>query len=267
MIDFIGTVVMTAGLTAGGVVVIVILVLILAIMGIGYYAYRRIRKKVREFSLAVLGTANILKGLQNVDKESEITPKSVSAATSIYLPNIMRDFPDFHYDEMKRRAENVLTSYLRSVEEQNDAKLTEGTNELKSKLKLRIDMLKDASRREYFQNIKIHRTEICNYRKAKGRCSVVFQTSVQYNYWLEQDGKVTDGARDKLRQSKYNVEMIYIQDRDIVENLEDAGIAMNCPNCGAPLPKLGAKKCAYCDSPVMEFSIRTWNFSDVQEVR
>ena len=184
MIDFIGTVVMTTGLMTGGVVVIVILVLILAIMGIGYYAYRRIRKKVREFSLAAFGTANILKGLQDVDKESEITPKSVSAATSLYLPNIMRDFPDFHYDEMKRRAENVLTSFLRSVEEQNDDKLTEGTNELKNKLKLRIDMLRDAGRREYFQNTKIHRTEISNYRKTKGRCSVIFQTSIQYNYWL-----------------------------------------------------------------------------------
>ena len=266
MIGFIGTVVMAAELTAGGVVAIVVLVLALAVMGTGYYAYRRIRRKLTDLSLMAFGTSNILKGLQKVDKESEITPKSVSAATSIYLPNIMRDFPDFHYDEMKRRAENVLTSFLRSVEEQNEAKLTEGTSELKSKLKLRIDMLKDAGRREYFQNIKIHRTEICNYRKTKGRCSVIFQTSVQYNYWLEQDGKVTDGARDKLRQSKYNVEMIYIQDRDIVENLEDAGIAMNCPNCGAPLPKLGAKKCAYCDSPVMEFSIRTWNFSDVQEL-
>ena len=267
MIDFIGTIVMTAGLTAGGVAAIVMLVLILAVMGTGYYAYRRIRKKVRDFSLEALGTANILKGLKDVERESEITPKSVSAATSLYLPNIMRDFPDFHYDEMKRRAENVLTSYLRSVEEQNDANLTEGTNELKNKLKLRIDMLRDAGRKEHFQNIKIHRTEISSYRKTKGRCSVIFQTAVQYNYWLEQDGKVTEGARDKLRQSKYNVEMIYIQDRDIVENLEDAGIAMNCPNCGAPLPKLGAKKCAYCDSPVMEFSIRTWNFSDVQEVR
>ena len=264
--DFIGTIVMTAGLTAGGIVAIVVLVLALAVMGTGYCTYRRIRRKVTDFSLMAFGTSNILKGLQEVDKESEITPKSVSAATSIYLPNIMRDFPDFHYDEMKRRAENVLTSFLRSVEEQNEAKLTEGTNELKNKLKLRIDMLRDAGRKEHFQNIKIHRTEISSYRKTKGRCSVIFQTAVQYNYWLERDGKVTDGARDKLRQSKYNVEMIYIQDRDIVENLEDAGIAMNCPNCGAPLPKLGAKKCAYCDSPVMEFSIRTWNFSDVQEV-
>ena len=254
-------------MTAGMYGIIVILVLALIVMGTGYYAYRRIRKKLRSFSNMAFGTANIMKGLQQIEKESEVTPKSVSAATSLYLPNIMRDFPDFHYDEMKRRAENVLISFLRSVDELDDSRLIEGTSELKNKLKLRIDMLRDAGRRENFRNIQIHRTEISSYRKAKGRCSVVFQTAVQYNYWAEAGGQVTDGARDRLRQSKYNVEVIYIQDRDIVENQKDSGLAMNCPNCGAPLPKLGAKKCAYCDSPIMEFNIKTWNFSDVQEVR
>lgn len=252
-------------MTPGMIGAIVILVLTLTVMGTGYYAYRRIKKKIAQFSLEALGTSNLLKGLQNVEKENEITPKSVAAATSLYLPNIMRDFPDFHYDEMKRRAENVLISFLRSVDEKDESRLTEGTSELKSKLKLRIDMLRDAGRTEHFLNIRIHRTEISAYRKAKGRCSIIFQTSVQYNYWLEENGQVKDGARDKLHQSRYDVELIYIQDRDVVENVADSGLAMNCPNCGAPLPKLGAKKCAYCDSPVMEFNIRTWNFSDVQE--
>lgn len=247
------------------VVIIVILVLILAIMGIGYYAYRRISRKISNFSNMAFGTSNLLQGLQKVEYESEITPKSVSAATSVYLPNIMRDFPDLHYDEMKRRAENVLISFLRGVEEMEESRLTEGTSELRSKLRLRISMLRNTGRKEHFQNIKIHRTEITLYRKIKGRCSIVFQSAVQYNYWVEQSGQIKEGARDKLRQSRYNVEMIYIQDRDIVENIEDSGLAMNCPNCGAPLPGLGAKKCAYCDSPIVEFSIRTWDFSDVQE--
>ena len=77
--------------------------------------------------------------------------------------------------------------------------------------------------------------------------------------------KAAIGSREKLEQSRYQVEMIYIQDRDIVENQTDSGLAMNCPNCGAPLPKLGAKECLYCDTPIMEFNIRIWNFSDVEE--
>ena len=244
---------------------IVVLVLALTVMGTGYYAYRRIKNRLEDFSSMAFGTPDILQGLQSVERESEITPKSVSAATSLYLPSIMREFPDFHYDEMKRRAENVLTSWLRSLQEMEPSLLTEGTSELRDKLSMSIDMLRDAGKRVNFRNIKIHRTEISAYRKAKGRCSIVFQTAVQYEYWAEGHGQVTEGAKDKLRQSKYDVELIYIQDRDMVENTADSGLAMNCPNCGAPLPKLGAKICPYCDSPVMEFNIRTWNFSDVQE--
>ena len=252
-------------MTSGMIGAIVVLVLALTVMGTGYYAYRRIRNKIRNFSSMAFGTTDILQGLQSVERESEITPKSVSAATSLYLPSIMREFPDFHYDEMKRRAENVLTSWLRSLQELDASLLTEGTSELHDKLRLNIDTLRDAGTRVHYRNPKIHRTEISSYRKAKGRCCIVFQTAVQYNFWSEKGGQIAEGDKEKLRQSKYDVELIYIQDRDLVENTADSGLAMNCPNCGAPLPKLGAKICAYCDSPIVEFNIRTWNFSDVQE--
>ena len=53
--------------------------------------------------------------------------------------------------------------------------------------------------------------------------------------------------------------------QDMVENQEDAGLALNCPNCGAPLPGLGAKKCIYRDTPIVEYNLRIWNFSRVEE--
>ncbi|MCH5338687.1 MAG: hypothetical protein J1E03_07895 [Acetatifactor sp.] len=246
---------------------IIILILILVVIGIIYYAYRRITTKVQTFSTKYFHTPDLMQAIQNAPQDaSDYTPKSVSAATSIYLPNIVKEFPDFHYEEMKRRAENVLTSYLRSVDEMDASRLTEGTSELVNKLKLQLDMLRDAGQSEHYQDIKIHRTEICTYRKTKGRCSIIFQSSVQYNYWAMKGAQITEGGKNILRQDRYNVELIYIQDRDVVENIPDSGMAMNCPNCGAPLPKLGAKKCAYCDSPVVEFNIRTWNFSDVQKM-
>ena len=43
-------------------------------------------------------------------------------------------------------------------------------------------------------------------------------------------------------------------------------LGLNCPNCGAPLPGLGAKKCIYCDTPIVEYNLRVWNFSRVEEV-
>lgn len=248
------------------IAVIIILVLLLVLVGIIYYAYCRIRDKVRFFSRMAFGTSNIVEGLKKVDAEAATTPKSVSSATDLYLPSIMKDFPDFHYDEMKTRAENVLVSFLRSVDAKNAALLTEGTNELKDSLVLRIEMLRRQEQREHFENIKIHKTAINRYRKAKGRCSVVLQSSVEYIHYIDQNGEVIKGRKDRKEQAKYNVEVIYIQDREFVENVNDMGYAINCPNCGAPLPKLGAKKCEYCDSPVVEFNIHTWNFASVKEV-
>lgn len=247
------------------IAIIVILILLLILAGIIYYAYIRIRNKVRETSRMLFGTSDLAEGVRSMELEAATTPKSVSSATGLYLPAIMRDFPDFHYDEMKTRGENVLISFLRGVDARNVGLLTEGTSELKDRLTLRIAMLDRQEQREHFENIKIHRTEIHQYRKTKGRCSIILQSAVEYIHFTEKNGEILKGRRDQREQSKYNVELIYIQDRELVENLGDAGLAMNCPNCGAPLPSLGAKKCAYCDSPVVEFNIRTWNFASVEE--
>lgn len=246
--------------------IIVILVLALAVTGGVYIAYRVIRERVRLFTRMAFGSDTLKGSFENMEREEEITPKSVSAATKLYLPQILRDFPQFHYDEMKNRAENVLTGFLSGIDEKNPARLPEGTtSELREKLDLRIGALDNEGAEEHFRNIRIHRTEIKTYRKLKGRCSIIFQSAVQYNYFKESGGNVTEGSVNRLKQSRYHVEMIYIQDRDLVENQADSGLAMNCPNCGAPLPRLGAKKCLYCDTPVEEFNIKIWHFSDVEE--
>lgn len=243
-----------------------ILIIILVVCVAGFIAYKKITGTVKEYSNALFGTDNPIEGMRKIEMEEAMTPKSVSGATSLYLPQIMKDFPEFHLDEMKTRAQNVLVSYLRSVDESNASLLTEGMDELKAELEMRINMNRDRGVRENFQRISVHRTEIYQYRKAKGRCSVVFQSAVEYLHFVEKDGKIIEGRKDIKTQTKYNVEVVYIQDRDVVENIGESGLGLNCPNCGAPLENLGAKVCRYCDTPVVEFNICTWNFSSVKEV-
>lgn len=251
-----------------GLIVVLSLVLVLVLtVGIGIYLiYRKVHNTVTSYSRLMFGTDDPVAGLKKVELENAGTPKSVASATGLYLPQIMRDFPEFHYDEMKNRAENVLASYLRSIDENNTTLLTEGMEELKENLRMRIQMLRSKGCSEHFQRIHIHRTEINQYRRQKGRCSVVLQSAVEYIHYVEQSGKVVSGRKDLKEQARYNVELVYIQDRDTVENLGDSGLGLNCPNCGAPLPGLGAKTCIYCDTPVVEFNIRIWNFGAVKEV-
>ena len=133
------------------IAIIVILVLCLVLAGIIYYTYCRIREKLRDTSRMLFGTDSMIEGMKQREAEVEMTPKSVSSATNLYMPSIMRDFPEFHYDEMKSRAENVLTSYLQSITGQNPALLSEGTKELKEQLRLRLEMLQNQSQRESFE--------------------------------------------------------------------------------------------------------------------
>lgn len=249
------------------IAVIIILTLTLVLVGVGYYVYRKIRNKIRSFSRMAFGTNSLQAGLEKAQREFASTPKSVSGATGIYLPKIQKDFPQFNYEEMKEKAETVLLSYLHGIHSLNSGLLMEGTEELKEQLRLYIEMLCGREEREYFDNIKVHRTEIMKYVKTSGRCSIVFQSAVEYIHYAEKDGRVIRGRKELKEQSRYNIEMIYIQDRNLVKHAGDMALGLNCPNCGAPISALGAKVCAYCDSPVIEFNIRSWNFSSVQEVK
>ena len=246
--------------------IIIILILMLIIIACVAVVYFRMKRKVQDFSREVFGTSDIREGLKQVEQEYSATPKSVSAMTSLYLPKIKRDFPEFQYDEMKVRAENALTSYLMAIDGMNVGLLKEDGQELRDKLEMRINMLKGSGRREHFKNIKLHRTEISDYRKRNGRCIVTFQSAVQYYHTIEtEDGKILEGRTDLLKQSRYNTDVIYIQDRSLVEEERDFSLGLNCPNCGAPVSGLGSKVCEYCGTPVVELNIYAWTFSNIEE--
>lgn len=248
------------------ILVIVMLVLLLIVIGAIYYGVYKLKQKTRQFSRQVFGTDSLMEGFEQIEAEYAVTPKSVSAMTSLYLPRITRDFPEFSYDEMKEKAQNVLTSFLLAVNDFNPGKLTEGNSELKNKLENTIAILKNKDQREHFDNIKIHRTEISGYTKKAGRCIITMQTSVQYYHYItDNSGRVISGSKDVLFQSKYETDLIYIQDRALVEgDLGDAE-GLNCPNCGAPITNLGSKFCEYCGTGVVTYNIHVWSFSDVRE--
>lgn len=253
--------------------IIVILVLILIIIGLIFYAAYAVTKKVRSVkrqvqsvSRTLFGTSSITEGIKKTEQEYASTPKSVSGATSLCLPRITKDFPDFNYEEMKRRAENVLLSYLAGVSARDVSRLKDANSELKNSLQSRIDSLSAIGNSEHYDAPKIHRTEINNYNKNAGRCSIVFQTSIQYRHYVtDQNGNCIRGNKNTWEQSRYNIELIYIQDRDIVENDIDGVEGQNCPNCCAPLKMLGAKKCVFCGTPIVEYNIKVWTFSSIKE--
>ncbi|MBQ9984595.1 MAG: zinc ribbon domain-containing protein [Lachnospiraceae bacterium] len=252
---------------------IIVLVLILAIIIAIFCAVRAVQRKIRRiksdirhFSQAAFGTTDITKGAEKMREEMASTPKSVSGMTSLLLPKINSDFPDFNYNEMKERANNVLTSYLRAVNDNNTGLLTDGSEELQQQLENQIQMNSSRRVREHYEQIRIHKTEINQYRKTEGRCIITFQSAVEcYHYTTDESNAVKAGSRDYKLQTKFNTDLIYVQDRNLIENELDNALGVNCPNCGAPISALGAKFCEYCGSGIVELNIKAWTFNNIEE--
>lgn len=250
----------------GTIIALVLGIILVAAIFIGVLY---VRNKVREFSRFAFGTDSLIEGLKKTEREYENTPKSVAGATKLYMPQIMKDFPEFHLEEMRERAENVVRSYLYSINEENSRHLTEGTDELRAELDTEIAMRRSEDTREHFESIKIHKTEIFKYNKQKGRVSIVFQSAVGYINYVERNGKVIKGKKDRFTQGRYNVEVSYIQDREYISETGMDGHSLTCPNCGAPIASLGKDRiCKYCSTAVTEvFNINVWMFTGVSPVK
>lgn len=238
---------------------------ILGILAIvGYIIYHKVTSKMREISRAAFGTDSLIEGWNRQADELAATPKSVSGMTKIYAPQIQRDFPEFNIEEFKNMAENMLISALTAISAGNIALLGESTKEVKQQVNNRIIGNTQSAIKEVYERVRIHQTEITSYVKNKGTCMITFQSAVEYMYYKEQDGKLLDGDKVRLTQTKYNIELMYVQDAKLAGG---NATGANCPNCGAPITNLGAKFCEYCGLAIEVVNTKVWNLHQFYEVK
>ena len=157
------------------VVAVLLCVAIVVILGVW-----AIKNKVKKFSRDVFGTDNIVDGIHRQADLAAETPKSVSGMTRLMEPQIMRDFPDFSWEEFKHRAENMLTSALLAITNGDVTKIWNASDAVKEQIRNRIEDNEAAGICENYEQIKIHQTEISNYRKEKGTCVITIQSAVEY---------------------------------------------------------------------------------------
>ena len=84
-----------------------------------------IRNKIREISRSLFGTSSFVEGINQQKEQMSETPRSLHSMTSIYLPNIQKDFPEFDYDLYKNKAKSLLRSYFTAVSTKKASALTE----------------------------------------------------------------------------------------------------------------------------------------------
>lgn len=268
----------------GGLIVILVLVLVIVII-VAVIVSAIIRKvnqakrtvdsvtntvnsamrTARTISQVTTGTSDIAEGIKRTTFEHASAPKTVSDLSSLLLPKIAADFPEYNNSEMAERAQNVLTSYLFSIDESDPSHLTEGNEDLKNKLTMQVKLNQDKGYIEHFERIKVHKCVLNQYEKTDGKCTLTFQAAVQYLHYITENGKIKTGRDDLITQARYDIKVVYVQDRDMVDKHSDMALSSVCPHCGAPIKGLGAKSCPYCGSAVEVINIYAWSFSDVSE--
>ena len=213
----------------------------------------------------MFGTDSLLEGLEQQEERIAETPKSVSSMTSIYLPQIAKDFPEFSLEEFRKKSESSLRGFLSALETQELSRLSGASEGLRNQARLRIDDQDRQGIREQFRNVKIHQTAISQYEKRPGCCAVTFQSAVEYVYGRTRNGE-KEVMPDRI-QTRYEIEWIYVQDAERYRNAAGSAgaVGVSCPNCGAPIKNLGAKFCESCGSAVEVINSRVWSLEHIKE--
>lgn len=234
----------------------VILTIILVLLVIVILIYWQVKKKLREFSSSVFGTSNIIEGIKNQKIALTNEPRSVFGMEKLLLPNIVKDFPNLNINEMKKMVEDSILMCLQSIEKKQILKVDYVSETIINWIQSRIDDLKKDEFINY-DEIKFHKTVLSQYVNKDGVYSLMFQTSVEYLY------RKNNTDYEKI-QNRFNTEFIYIFDDTKVSKYQ-SGIALNCPNCGAPIKDLGVKTCNYCGTGVIDLVKKTWILNNIQE--
>ena len=137
-----------------------------------------IQRKIRNLSRMAFGTDSLLEGLKQQEEEFARTPKSVAGMTSLYLPRIQKDFPEFSLEEFIARSENLLTKALMSVQNQKIVLGEGASGELEESLRLWIKRDEEQGIREMFHIIVRHKTELSQYAGSSEILDVHFQVAV-----------------------------------------------------------------------------------------
>ena len=210
----------------------------------------RIRRSFRRFlnSAEIRFLREFLRSAQSAGEEQEEQPKSPGGMTRIYLPQILRDFPEWNWEEMQTEVEQAVKEFLEKENIQ-----TAGA-------------------------VRIHKTVINRYQRYGGSASIFCETAAEY--WREaepagengmkaqklsrsrtKESHQTDRPAPHKKQTVCETELVYIYD----SGKAGAAASVVCPNCGAPVEQLGVKQCRYCGSALEISGMRAWKVHQVTE--
>ena len=239
-------------LLIGLFIIIGIVVAVLVIVGL---LLIKLKLTMREFGYFSL--KSLYNDIKQSSYDSFTKEKSIGSQTTLLLPKILKDIPNFSVDEMYRKTETCIRAAFNSLEDRSLSKTSELVL-MRESLKEEIDDMISNNIKVRYDNIVFHKHGIKFYSNTDGVLNITINTSLEYDYEKTKDGKVIDNNHNMKKQDRIVSKFIYVYDPDKYTRSEVL-IGITCPNCGAPVKDLGNKKCRYCNSGLEDINLKSWH--------
>lgn len=190
--------------------------------------------------------------MDTANELEEDIPKSVGSMDSIYLNNLLKDFPTLNINEIKKLAEKDLYTYFQAIEEKDKNLIISDT--VRKKVETKIKELKEDA--ISYSKFKIHRTVLNKYENKNSIATITIAISLEY--------QLKQNANTSKVQDRYRLEYIYIVDSSKVSKKKKV-LGINCPNCGSPITTLKEKRCSYCNSSIVDIVKRVWTLNSIDK--
>ena len=168
-----------------------------------------------------------------------VEPKTVFGATSIYLPQVERDFPDFHNSDAIAAVRTLVCEYLQ-IRYEGIPRFA------KSIVAEGLLSTVDKQPGHTVRNEAVHQVAMSRYVKTRECATITYQASVGY---------LLDGEPVEER---YAVEYTLSLRDEYGEKK-----TLICPQCGGVYTSTSQTVCAYCGSGIVRDTIKSWRFTAI----
>ena len=201
---------------------------------------------------------------KDLKKQEYARPKDVSGMTKLLEEPILRDFSDFNIDVLFSLIEKNLRKIFTGIENHSAEEIVKDPDLVLmwSKMQDIVEDMKNQDIQIKYDQVAFNRHAIKNYEKKHGKATITTSSSVEYYY--KSNVKKDTNYEDVKKQTRYTCEFVYVYDEQKVGYDKEA-FGVHCPNCGAPLRRLGAGNCDYCGVHVEPINLKAWKMASYKE--
>lgn len=200
---------------------------------------------VRCFNRLGFPGLNLFKIKEEIEDSAPDGPKEIGGMTSIYLPQILKDFKEFNIDEIYLLTEKSLRTIFRAIETKDMFALNNpDLNMINKKLKLELEDLIDSDIIYKYDDINFHKHVIRRYENNGGVAKLEIASSLEYYFSKTKNGQDLYKKKKKDQVSCVTTFVYIVDETAYTKDIDVYGL--NCPNCGAVVRALHKKECSYC---------------------